>query len=117
MLGETVLKPSFGQAFSVLKVSSLYPFPKDEVQAFLAGCKTCLVLEDNEPYLEQLAKAEARGDYEFLTAVRGKLTGHVQREGELYRHHIDAALRRFVPTALKNTVLSEVEPCFVGSLS
>jgi indolepyruvate ferredoxin oxidoreductase alpha subunit len=85
-----------GAALRLLKLGVLHPVPEEIVARFLAACDDVLVLEENEPFLEvQLrALAHARG---LGTPIVGKQTGHVAREGELFRWQIQQALERFLP--------------------
>ena len=80
----------------LLELGGIFPLPADPVRAFLAAHDEVLVLEENEPYLEQriCALAHAAG---LSTRVRGKLTGEVPRCGELYRWQIAAAVAGFAP--------------------
>ena len=80
----------------VLKLGVLYPLPAEVVTKFLSGCREVLVIEENEPYVETHIKAIA---YEAgcRPKVLGKETGHVGREGELYRWQIQQALEVFLP--------------------
>ena len=80
----------------LLELGGIFPLPAEPVRAFLAGHDEVLVLEENEPYLEQriAALAHASG---LPTRVRGKLTGEVPRCGELYRWQIAAAVAGFAP--------------------
>ena len=109
-LGERLLTNRFMSTFRVVKITTLYPFPADHMRTFLAGAKSVLVLEDNEPYLEMLVRAEAKVDYEHIASVKGKLSGHVSREGELRPCDIDAALRKFLPSEEANTIWESDEP-------
>ena len=57
-----------------------------------------LVVEENEPYLEQRIAALAHAE-RLTVRIRGKLTGDVARCGELYRWQIAAAVAGFAPRA------------------
>jgi indolepyruvate ferredoxin oxidoreductase alpha subunit len=85
-----------GAPLRLFKLGVLHPLPEEIVGRFLAECGDVLVLEENEPFLEvQLrALAQAQG---HRTRIVGKQTGHVAREGELFRWQIQQALERFVP--------------------
>lgn len=82
--------------FRVLKAGCHYPLPKDLVSIFLKSCQQVLVLEENEPFLEERIKALAY-DLGTHTNIYGKQSGHLPREGELYRWQIQRALSRFIP--------------------
>ncbi|MCZ6793860.1 MAG: thiamine pyrophosphate-dependent enzyme [Planctomycetota bacterium] len=83
-----------------LRLGTLYPLPERLVTDFLAGCDEVLVLEENEPFVETQVR-EVAHRHGVAVPVRGKLTGHVAREGELYRWQIQEALAgyldRFTP--------------------
>jgi indolepyruvate ferredoxin oxidoreductase alpha subunit len=80
----------------VLKLSVLYPLPHDLILRFLASCREVLVLEENEPFVEDQIKAAAY-DSGCQAPIYGKHTGHTRREGELFRWQIQQALERFLP--------------------
>ena len=91
MIGDTDSKD-----FRVLKLSSIYPLPKEIIRNFLEGCDEILVLEENEPFIETQIKVIAF-DLGSKTKIFGKLSMHVQREGELYRWQIQESLSKFLP--------------------
>lgn len=73
--------------YPVLKISQ-YPMPKNQIKKLFARCKKILVLEDGYPFIEELV-----GD--FLgenQKVIGRLTGHLNRVGELNPDNISEAL-------------------------
>ena len=80
----------------LLELGGIFPLPAEPVRAFLAAHDEVLVLEENEPYLEQRIAALAHAS-RLSTRVRGKLTGEVPRCGELYRWQIAAAVTDFAP--------------------
>jgi indolepyruvate ferredoxin oxidoreductase, alpha subunit len=80
----------------LLKLGVLYPLPRELVSHFLVDCHQVLVLEENEPYLETQIKAIAH-ESGRRARIFGKQTGHVHREGELFRWQIHQALERFLP--------------------
>lgn len=82
--------------FRLFKLSVLYPLPSELLARFLARCRDVLVLEENEPYVETQIKAIAH-EAECRVRILGKKTGHVHREGELFRWQIQQALKRFLP--------------------
>lgn len=79
-----------------LELGAIFPLPAAPLRAFLAAHDEVLVLEENEPYLEQRIAALAHAG-RLTTRVRGKLTGEVARCGELYRWQIAAAVAGFAP--------------------
>lgn len=84
------------EEFQVLKLSTHYPLPEKVIAKFLPDCEEILILEENEPFVEIQIKALAH-DLGCTTKVFGKQSGHVNREGELYRWQIQEALSNFLP--------------------
>jgi indolepyruvate ferredoxin oxidoreductase alpha subunit len=76
---------------SVLKLGTIYPPPEEVMVNFLRGAKAVLVLEDNEPYIEDKVKTIAH-DAQIDVEVMGKGSGHAPREGELRGEDIARAL-------------------------
>jgi indolepyruvate ferredoxin oxidoreductase alpha subunit len=66
---------------SVLRVVAVNPFPATEVQALLRHCRTILVLEELEPYIEKGVCVEAQ-KLGFDGRIVGKLGGLFSRIGE-----------------------------------
>ena len=92
--GEAGAAPAAG--VGLLELGGIFPLPADPVRAFLEAHDEVLVLEENEPYLEQRIAALAHAS-RLPTRLRGKLTGEVPRCGELYRWQIAAAVAGFAP--------------------
>ncbi len=67
--------------FAVLKLGTIFPLPKSLIKEFLKNAEKVLVLEDNEPYIENKVK-EIAHDENIDVKVLGKTTGHVTRIGE-----------------------------------
>jgi indolepyruvate ferredoxin oxidoreductase alpha subunit len=88
------------EGLRVLKLAALHPLPEAVVAGFLSGCRRVMVLEENEPFVEDRLKVLAF-DRALRVEVVGKRSSHVPREGELFRWQIDRALSRllldFVP--------------------
>jgi indolepyruvate ferredoxin oxidoreductase alpha subunit len=80
----------------LLQLSHLFPLARKTVLTFLDGLSDVLVLEENEPFVERQIKAVAH-DGGLQARIRGKESGHVPREGELYRWQIERALLDFSP--------------------
>ena len=80
----------------LLKLGVLYPLPRKTISEFLSSCQEILVIEENEPYLETQIKALAH-DCRATARIHGKQSGHLSREGELFRWQIQAALSLFIP--------------------
>ena len=76
-----------GCPFSILKISQ-YPLPKRQVKELYDSCKNVLVLEEGYPFIEELL-ADFLGNN---TKVIGRLTGHINRTGELNPDNIALAL-------------------------
>jgi len=73
--------------FPILKISQ-YPLPKKQVKKLFDTCKKILVLEDGSPFIEELV-----ADYfSENKKVIGRLTGHLNRVGELNPDNISEAL-------------------------
>jgi indolepyruvate ferredoxin oxidoreductase alpha subunit len=73
--------------FPILKIAQ-YPLPKRQVKKLYNSCKKVLVLEDGYPFIEELI-ADFLGNN---TKVIGRLTGHINRIGELNPDNIAHAL-------------------------
>lgn len=82
--------------FRLLKLGVLYPLSRKTVSELLRSCDEILVVEENEPYLETQIKAVAH-DSGATARIYGKESGHLGREGELFRWQIQLALSRFIP--------------------
>jgi len=85
-----------GEEFRVLKLGTHHPLPEKIIAEFLTGCEQVLILEENEPFVEARIKALAH-DLGSQIKIFGKQTGHVSREGELYRWQIQQTLSKFLP--------------------
>jgi indolepyruvate ferredoxin oxidoreductase alpha subunit len=81
---------------SVLKLCSLFPLPEKKISGFLKKCSRVLILEENEPFVEKSVKALAF-DNDYNGEILGKDSGHVSREGELFRWQIQNTLHNFIP--------------------
>ncbi len=82
--------------FRLLKLSVLYPVPRNTVASFLEKCQEVLVVEETEPFLETHIKAIAH-ETDCTIKITGKQNRHLAREGELYRWQIQRALNEFSP--------------------
>jgi indolepyruvate ferredoxin oxidoreductase, alpha subunit len=91
-----VIGPSLRADLRLLKLATLFPLPGELLGRFLAGCDTVLVVEENEPFVETPIKAVAH-DAQVAARILGKHTGHLPREGELFRWQIQRALARVIP--------------------
>ena len=73
--------------FPILKISQ-YPLPKKQVNKLFDTCKKILILEDGYPFIEELVSDYFRKSKK----VMGRLTGHLNRVGELSPDTISEAL-------------------------
>jgi indolepyruvate ferredoxin oxidoreductase alpha subunit len=85
-----------GNQVGRLGLGGIYPLPAAPLRGFLAAHDEVLVVEENEPYLEQRIAALAHAE-RLTVRIRGKLTGDVARCGELYRWQIADAVAAFAP--------------------
>ena len=93
---------------SILKLSALYPLPRDLIARFLKDCREILVLEEVDPYLEDAVKTIGY-DTGATPTILGKRTGHVNWEGELFRWHIQEALDAYLPEFAPGKRYTEAE--------
>lgn len=83
---------NLGIKAQLLKISTPFPFPEKRAEQLLSNVGKVIVFEELDPYIERhllLVKGKAQLDVEVL----GKLTGHVQRAGELSLESIEATLQ------------------------
>lgn len=82
--------------YPILKIGQ-YPLPKKLVNKLFNKCKKILILEDGYPFIEELVH-----DYFGISKkVMGRLTGHLNRVGELNPDNISEALGFEVKTTEK----------------
>lgn len=105
MLAAELIK-SPPDRFAILKLGTIHPLPKDMIRDFLSTAESVLVLEDNEPYIENNLKAIAH-DAQMNVKVIGKTTGNVPREGELSKEDLTRILSNFGITEQTSAVSSE----------
>lgn len=67
-----------GCPYPLLKISQ-YPLPKDLVRRMAKECPTLLVVEEGQPFIEDMVSGVLTHD----TVVKGRLTGDLPRTGEL----------------------------------
>jgi len=70
----------------ILKVSH-YPLPAEQIKALATKCESILVVEDGQPVVEQEVKALLGRDF----LIKGRLTGHLPRTGELTPDNVASA--------------------------
>ena len=80
------VKEASPQGISLLKVSQ-YPLPVAQIRSLAANCSSILVVEDGQPFIEELVPAILGADYK----VEGRLTGRLPRTGELTPDNVAAA--------------------------
>jgi len=100
--------------FAVLKLGTINPLPRDMIANFLSTAKRVIVLEDNEPYVENKVKAIAH-DKNLNVKVLGKTTGHVAREGELSKEDIVHSLASSIQhpaSSIQKSVSEETRKTF-----
>lgn len=76
-----------GCPFPVVKVSQ-YPLPKDLLRRLTAECDAVLVLEEGQPFIEDVLTGVMPGN----ATIKGRLTGDVPRTGELNPDIVKKAL-------------------------
>ena len=76
-----------GCPYPLLKISQ-YPLPKQSVRKLTAGCKRVIVIEEGQPFIEDMLKGVMPSDTEII----GRLTGDLPRTGELNPDLVKKAL-------------------------
>ncbi|MDP3313735.1 thiamine pyrophosphate-dependent enzyme [Lutibacter sp.] len=97
--------------YPILKISQ-YPLPKRKVKQLFDTCEKILVLEDGYPFIEELVS-------DFLgenKKVIGRLSGHLNRVGELNPDNISKALgfTQIKPKEIPNIVTARPPELCVG---
>lgn len=92
---------SLGINPSIFKVGTPYPLPPKPAQQFLEHCQQVLVIEEQEPVLEeQLIKLAWQ--HNLPAAISGKHDGFVAREGELNVDRVKAILLDYFKREVKD---------------
>lgn len=73
--------------YPVLKISQ-YPMPKDVIRKMAAECESLLIIEEGQPFVEEMV----RGVLPVGCVIKGRLTGELPRAGELSPDCVRAAL-------------------------
>jgi len=81
----------YAEDFAVLKVS-FYPLDEKLIKDFVAGLDEVIVLEEGEPVVEELAR-------KFHNNVKGKITGEINRVGEVGPDALGSYLKKQHPSA------------------
>lgn len=76
--------------FPHVKISQ-YPLPTQLISELIEKCETILILEEGQPFIEKKVRGELDKN---LKPIFGKLTGEVERTGELTPDNIKEALLR-----------------------
>lgn len=93
---QDVIAESIPENIRILKLSTLYPLPKDTITQFLAGCDEVLVLEESDAFIENELKVIAH-NIGSKVKVYGKQSGHLPIGDELLRWQVQATLEKFLP--------------------
>jgi indolepyruvate ferredoxin oxidoreductase alpha subunit len=83
-----------GQSVGLLKLATLWPFPRKVVQRFLRDVPKVLVVEEVDPFVEFHVKEALYDVHTAKQEVYGKLTGHVPAYGEIDPDRVLTALSR-----------------------
>lgn len=67
-----------GSPYPVLKISQ-YPLPKELVRRMTAECDSVLIVEEGQPFIEEMVRGVMPGN----TVIKGRLSGELPRTGEL----------------------------------
>jgi len=81
------VKEAIGEGGNILKVSQ-YPLPADEVRRLADENEAILVAEDGQPVVEEQIRGILGAGY----PLKGRLTGHLPRTGELTPDNVAQAL-------------------------
>jgi len=76
-----------GCPYPVLKISQ-YPMPKQLIARMTAECDAVLIVEEGQPFVEDMVRGVMPGN----TEIRGRLTGELPRTGELSPDALKQAL-------------------------
>ena len=78
-----------GLPYPILKISQ-YPLPKEAVRRMTASCDKVIIVEEGQPFIEDMVRGVMPGDAQIL----GKYTGELPRTGELNPDSVAKALGR-----------------------
>lgn len=76
-----------GSPYPVLKISQ-YPLPKELVRRMTADCDNVLIVEEGQPFIEEMVRGVMPGN----ATIKGRLTGELPRTGELNPNIVAHAL-------------------------
>ena len=92
-----------GCPFPVLKISQ-YPLPKKLVRRMCDECDSVMVVEEGQPFIEEMLRGVMPGNAE----IKGRLTGELPRTGELTPDIVKKALG--METGQNFSSCEDVEP-------
>ncbi len=75
------------KAFNVLKITQ-YPLPAEKIRQLASESSELLIVEDGQPFVEEQIKALLSAE----AVVKGRLTGHLPRTGELTPDNVAEAM-------------------------
>jgi indolepyruvate ferredoxin oxidoreductase alpha subunit len=99
----------------ILKLGTIYPLPETTITHFLRSASQVLVLEDNEPYVENKIKSICH-DAGLDVEVIGKTSGHIPRVDEVFKQDITSVLVSEFGLDLANSDRSEQRAINKGEL-
>ncbi len=94
-----------GSPYPILKISQ-YPLPKKLVRRLLDECKQALIVEEGQPFIEDMVRGVAN-----LENVHGKLDGTLPRTGELNPDAVKKALAQLSITNSQLSINDGFAPC------
>ncbi len=94
-----------GSPYPILKISQ-YPLPKKLVRRLLDECKQVLIVEEGQPFIEDMVRGVAN-----LENVHGKLDGTLPRTGELNPDAVKKALAQLSITNSQLSINDGFAPC------
>ena len=94
-----------GSPYPILKISQ-YPLPKKLVRRLLDECKQVLIVEEGQPFIEDIVRGVAD-----LKNVHGKLDGTLPRTGELNPDAVKKALAQLSITNSQLSINDGFAPC------
>ena len=118
---EAVQSLGVGQSVGILKLVTLWPFPKHLVADHLAGTDRFLIAEEVDPYIEVHVK-EALVDAGLNgKQVFGKESGHIAAYGEITPDRVIDALNEILgldhtprSAEYEETIITEADPLLIG---
>ena len=81
-----------GQEFSLFKLGTVYPPPQEKLIDLLSYLEEVLVAEELLPMVEEYLRSLAQL-HNLKVRIYGKDTGHLPKNGELFREHLRKAIK------------------------